>query len=222
MTAVRLAGDNSSGTGTFNLDTTGTSTSRVITLPDATTTLVGTDVSQTLSNKTFVSPTVSGSPTINATRLRSIGSQSLTGTSVVWTGIPSWTKRVTLSIYAASAVSGTAGFLVYLGTSAGKATSGYASVGSVTDGAGTGITSSGGTFISYTSSGTGSPGPWNYYANYVFYKVTGNTWVLSYAGYHNSNCEKGGGYVNLPGTLDRVYLDNSSGFDNGLANVFYD
>lgn len=49
---------NASGTGTLNIAAPNTNSDRTITLPDATTTLVGTDATQTLVNKTLTSPTM--------------------------------------------------------------------------------------------------------------------------------------------------------------------
>lgn len=54
----------SSGGGIFSIDAPASASNRTITLPDATTTLVGTDATQTLTNKTLTSPTVN-SPTIS-------------------------------------------------------------------------------------------------------------------------------------------------------------
>lgn len=63
--AVVIAG-RAGGTSSYAVTLTPTtlSASQTLTLPDATTTVVGTDVSQTLTNKTLTSPTLTG-PTIN-------------------------------------------------------------------------------------------------------------------------------------------------------------
>jgi hypothetical protein len=62
--AVRLAG-RAGGTGTFAVTLTPTTltASRTLTLPDATTTVVGTDTTQTLTNKTLSSGTLTGTLT---------------------------------------------------------------------------------------------------------------------------------------------------------------
>ena len=62
--AVRLAG-RAGGTGTFAVTLTPTTltASRTLTLPDATTTVVGTDATQTLTNKTISSGTLTGTLT---------------------------------------------------------------------------------------------------------------------------------------------------------------
>jgi hypothetical protein len=63
--AVVLEGDTANDYET-SLVATDPTADRTITLPDATTTLVGTDTTQTLSNKTLTTPTING-PTITAT-----------------------------------------------------------------------------------------------------------------------------------------------------------
>jgi hypothetical protein len=54
MTTLALSG-NASGAGAFTLATPSSANTRTLTLPDATTTLVGTDTTQTLANKTLTS-----------------------------------------------------------------------------------------------------------------------------------------------------------------------
>jgi hypothetical protein len=51
---------NASGTGTLTVAAPNTNTDRTLTLPDVTTTLVGTDATQTLTNKTLTAPIISG------------------------------------------------------------------------------------------------------------------------------------------------------------------
>ena len=60
MSKITLA-PNASGTGTLTVAAPNTSTDYTLTLPTATTTLVGTDATQTLTNKTITGATVSGS-----------------------------------------------------------------------------------------------------------------------------------------------------------------
>lgn len=52
MSQVRVSG-NASGTGVLTVTSPNTNSNQTLTLPDATTTLVGTDATQTLSNKTI-------------------------------------------------------------------------------------------------------------------------------------------------------------------------
>jgi hypothetical protein len=66
MSQISIAGA-STGTATFTIESPATSTNRTITIPDATTTLVGTDATQTLTNKSIVATQLTG--TIAAARL---------------------------------------------------------------------------------------------------------------------------------------------------------
>jgi len=66
---------NASGTGTFTLASPATNTDRTLTLPDVTTTLVGTDATQTLTNKTIASSQLTGA-------LPAISGAALTGLPV--------------------------------------------------------------------------------------------------------------------------------------------
>ena len=66
MSKIALSG-NASGTGTFTFASPNSNTDRTLDLPDATTTLVGTDATQTLTNKSIVATQLTG--TIAAARL---------------------------------------------------------------------------------------------------------------------------------------------------------
>jgi microcystin-dependent protein len=59
MSSIQLQG-NSSGTGVMTVSSPNTNTNYTITLPQANTTLVGTDSTQTLTNKTLDSATITG------------------------------------------------------------------------------------------------------------------------------------------------------------------
>lgn len=67
----------SSGGGEFTLDAPASASNRTITLPDATTTLVGTDATQTLTNKTITSGTIAQAG-IPAFRAYATGTTSVT------------------------------------------------------------------------------------------------------------------------------------------------
>jgi len=69
MSRITLA-PNASGTGTLTIAAPNTNTDRTITLPDVTTTLVGTDATQTLTNKTIASSQLTGAlPAIDGSAL---------------------------------------------------------------------------------------------------------------------------------------------------------
>jgi hypothetical protein len=62
---------NASGTGVFSFISPNSDTNRSLSIPDATTTLVGTDTTQTLTNKTLTSPTLT-TPNINSAQVATV------------------------------------------------------------------------------------------------------------------------------------------------------
>lgn len=209
MSTLTLRG-NVSGTGTFIVESPNSNTNRTISLPDATTTLVGTDATQTLTNKT-----------IQGGALTLMTAQPATsGLNIDFTGIPSWAKRVTV-LFNGVSTSGAQSPFIQLGTSAGLATTGYdsrtvfiqaSSLGTVAAFAG------GFPFVPLATSAVRS-GP------VTFTNVTGNTWVASGVTVVASNLvETLGGVVTLAGALDRVRISagGTDTFDLGSFNVMYE
>jgi len=72
MSKITLA-PNASGTGTLTVAAPNTNTDRTLTLPDVTTTLVGTDATQTLTNKSIAASQLTGAlPAINGSALTGV------------------------------------------------------------------------------------------------------------------------------------------------------
>jgi hypothetical protein len=148
---------------------------------------------------------------------------STSGTSIDFTGIPSWVKRITVMFNGVSK-SGTANFLVQLGTSGGITTTGYVTrAGFVGASPNTGQSTSTSGFITAGDSG----GTIFVSGAFVFTNVSGNIWVgaLSAATDPNNYGVCGGGNVTLSGTLDRVRITTSNGtdtFDAGSINILYE
>lgn len=146
------------------------------------------------------------------------------GTSVDFTSIPSWAKRITISLNGVSS-NGTAHNIIQLGTSGGLQTTGYLSYfGAYTNTSAvnsTGVTAGFG-FWSGGASDTK-------YGTLILTNMGGNLWSCSYSGsfYNGSlNYVSGsGGAVTLSGTLDRIRLTSTNGtdtFDAGSVSVMYE
>ncbi len=143
---------------------------------------------------------------------------STSGTSIDFTGIPSWVKRVTVMFNGVS-TNGSSRPIVQLGTSSGLATSGYS--GSFWDGVNNVFQPTSG--ISFA--GAGAANVVN--ALFVFTYMGGNLWVASgQTGFTSTAFISGSqGNVTLSGTLDRVRITTVNGtdtFDAGSINILYE
>lgn len=203
---------NVSGSGTFTLQNPASASNRTVTLPDATTTLVGTDATQTLSNKT-----IAGGAVTQAT-----AQASTSGTFIDFTGIPSWAKRVTVILSGVS-TGGSSPILIRLGTSGGVVATGYTSVASYNISTGTFLSSTFGFLINATN-GFGSSIQHRGVMEIV--NVTGNTWVATgdFLSSALGIIASAAGDVTLSGTLDRIRLTTNNGtdvFSAGTVNIMY-
>jgi hypothetical protein len=166
------------------------------------------------------SPKISADGTGVLTSRTAVASTS--GTSIDFTSIPSWVKRITV-MYSGLSTNGLSGVQVQLGTSDGLTTSGYTGVATYVGA----TNSSGGT--SYT---TGLPlanmGSGDVTSGMtVIALITGNTWVSTTVNGHSNNNygHMGGGGVTLSGTLDRIRINSVNGtdtFDAGSINILYE
>ena len=148
---------------------------------------------------------------------------STSGTSIDFTGIPSWVKRVTV-MFSGVSTNGTSAKLLQLGAGS-VTTSGYTAVcATVYAGA------------SYTALATSTAGfivldnnAGNLlHGTYVFTLISGNTWVGSSAMNTSGSLPygfTGSGNIALGGTLDRVRITTVNGtdtFDAGSINILYE
>ena len=144
---------------------------------------------------------------------------STSGTSIDFTGIPSWVKRITVMFSGVSG-SATSPFLIQLGTSGGVVVTGYVS------GAGsrTGETSSTAGFILNAVGVAASV----FTGVIPICTISSNSWVTS--GVLNRTSDGfsngfGGAISSLGGTLDRVRITTVNGtdtFDAGSINILYE
>ena len=144
---------------------------------------------------------------------------STSGTSIDFTGIPSWVKRITI-MFSGVSTNGASNPLVQVGAGS-VTTSGYL--------AGSAESASSRTAYA-TGFGMNSASAANLmYEQMVLTNVSGNVWLSTHVGnfaqagvYYSLS---GGGNVTLSGTLDRVRITTVNGtdtFDAGTINILYE
>jgi hypothetical protein len=179
---------------------------------------------------TVSAPAVAGTNTLTlqaATATNSVNTlgtavASTSGTSIDFTGIPSWVKRITVMLSGVS-TSSTSNPQIQLGAGS-VTTSGYL---------GTGSNFASGVATSNYTTGFGIWASANWLAanvvsgGLVITNITGNTWVAFGSwGISNSNgVGTTAGNIALSGTLDRVRITTVNGtdtFDAGSINILYE
>lgn len=147
---------------------------------------------------------------------------STSGTSIDFTGLPSWVKRITV-MFTGVSTSGTSSLLVRLGTSGGLVTSGYDSTASSSNSVGGYANSTVGMLVTYNTAASSSQK-----GAMTLLNITGNTWVATGTtgdAVVNFCSSALSGTVALGGTLDRVRITTVNGtdtFDAGSINILYE
>ena len=147
---------------------------------------------------------------------------STSGTSIDFTGIPSWVKRITVMLSGVS-TSGTSVVEVRLGDSGGIETTGY--IGTATGTAGAGLASSNlSTGIPFDISGSAT---YIKSGNLYLTNLTGNTWTFS-ATFSDSSAARANhvsGSKTLTDVLTQLRITTVNGtdtFDAGSINIMYE
>lgn len=178
----------------------------------------------TASNFVATMPAGTGTVSVNgvSSNIVSGTSQASTsGTSIDFTGIPSWVKRITVMFNGVS-TNGTSIPQVQIGAGS-VTTSGYVTnAGYAANNAASSVSSSTAGFILTGSSSATSV----YYGNATIALMGSNLWAFSWSGTQGglTFCG-GGGTVTLSGTLDRVRITTVNGtdtFDAGSINILYE
>lgn len=145
--------------------------------------------------------------------------QTLSGTSINYTSIPSWVKRITV-MFSGASTNGTSDYLIQIGTGGTPTTSGYNSL----------STGSGGS--SFTTGATNGFNIKNYSgASTVFFgsvtitNLNGNIWVASGVTECSPVTVMNAGGVTISATLDMVRITTVNGtdsYDAGTVNILYE
>jgi hypothetical protein len=146
------------------------------------------------------------------------------GTSIDFTGIPSWVKRITVILNGVS-TNGTANIFLYLGDSGGFETSNYTVNSFLT-------TSAGGISATFP---TGSPNAFVWFCgnaanantgHWILTNISGNIWIATHQGLSSiTNYVAGAGLKTLSDTLTQIRLTTANGtdtFDAGEVNIMYE
>lgn len=177
---------------------------------------------------TVAAPAVAGSNTLtlqagtatNSMNTLATAVASTSGTSITFSSLPSWIKRITV-MFSGVSTSGTSSILIQLG--AGSVTNtGYASVGTrfgAASGASGNYTTGFGIFQAAAADVIGGA--------IQLTNHSSNIWVASGAtSATNSTANMTtSGYISLSGTLDRVVITTVNGtdtFDAGSINILYE
>ena len=175
---------------------------------------VGTTDTQTLTNKTLGSGLVAGASLITS----GTAVASTSGTSINFTSIPSWVKRITV-MFSGVSTSGTSPVQLQLGDSGGIETTGYTGC-YKQEGTGGSLYSTGMVLGGYAAADVRS-------GAFTLSSFGSNTWVISgVVGLSNASLTgQTGGVKTLSDTLTQVRITTVNGtdtFDAGLVNILYE
>ena len=173
--------------------------------------VVGTTDTQTLTNKTIQGGAITSGTAVAST----------SGTSIDFTSLPSWVKRITVMFNGVS-TNGTSNHQIQLGagsvTSSGYTSTGIALVNAVSN-------SSAGSTAGFILGDIASASA-VIIGHMTITNVSGNIWIASGNGrYAGNSCFTNGGSISLSGTLDRVRITTINGtdtFDAGSINILYE
>jgi hypothetical protein len=180
----------------------------------------------TASNFTATMPAGTGNVVVNGINGALVSGTAVaatSGTSIDFTGIPSWVKRITVMFNGVS-TNGTSNILFQLGDSGGIENTGYLGSGSV-------IGASSASSANFTAGFglTGANATYDYSGSLsiCLQDATSNTWVAN--GFFGSSTVTANWFTSgkkpLSATLDRVRITTVNGtdtFDAGSINILYE
>lgn len=170
------------------------------------------------------SVTVTGALSVAGNEIRQLvratAQATSSGTSVDFTSIPSWVKRITVILNGVS-FSGTSMPLIRIGSSGTPAISGYISVTSSV-GATANNDSTSTSTVGFNLNGFGSTTTAFYSGNLFITNISGNTWICSGVTDRSGGANMTAGTVTLGGVLDILRLTTVNGtdtFDNASSSI---
>lgn len=197
-----------SSNGSVELVPANTASDFTVTVPAATTTMVGTDTTQTLTNKTIQGGSITSGTAVAST----------SGTSIDFTGIPSWVKRITV-MFSGVSTSATSLIQIQLGDAGGFEITGY--VGSASSGTSATTNSAGFLVTANLTAATTQSGV------ITISSLGSNVWAQNGClGFSNASAVNvSGGTKTLSDTLTQVRITTVNGtdtFDAGTINILYE
>jgi len=206
---------NGATSGSVTIDAPAVAGTNTLTLPAVTDTLVGLAATQTLTNKI-----IQGGAITSAT-----AQASTSGTSITFSSIPSWVKRITV-MFSSVSTNGTSGYKIRIGPSGGVETSGY--LGICNSESGSGATNPTTSFLITPSTELSAASVIQGRAELL--NFSGNTWVcVSQVGRSDAAGTGAQFYASgtkpLAGVLTQIEISTSNGtdtFDAGSINIMYE
>lgn len=173
------------------------------------------------TSNTFTTEVVEGDKAETIAPIVSGTAVTATGTSVTFTGIPTWAKRVTVMFFGLS-TTGTSPVTIRVGTAGGVVTTGYSSI---TQGYA-------GTAVATTDSTSGfqvedaGQAAFSRYGTFTIDRVSGNNWVMKGNQWRATNTgSQCTGGIGLAAALDRISVTTNGGtetFDAGSINIMWE
>ena len=170
-------------------------------------------------------PATSGTVSTLGTALTSATAQASTsGTSIDFTGIPSWVKRITVMFNGVS-TNGASSIQAQIGSGS-FTTTGYAGTAStIVNAAASAVTAMASGFLVTADNAATVV----YEGSFTICNITGNTWVesgvLGRSAFSIASMNSSGGRLSLSSTLDRIRITTVNGtdaFDAGSINIMYE
>lgn len=178
----------------------------------------------TASSFTATMPAGTGNVVVNGVNgalVAATAQASTSGTSIDFTGIPSWVRRITV-MFSGVSTNGTSNIQVQIGSGS-VTTTGYTSFVVQTGFASAQVSSTTGFVVNGTAASI------NRFGSMVIQNITSNTWVSTHSASFNDGTgtyiSLGNGGLALSGTLDRVRITTVNGtdtFDAGSINILYE